>query len=76
MKVSKSKYFRKFTVIFGPDETDKFLDDFPNGRCLYMKPRSDLKPWGTREAMIEEELDISGLIQAVESKKFQRKKKV
>jgi len=58
MKVSKPKYFKKFSVIFSPKESEKFLDKFPNARCLSMKARTDLKPWGTREALMEEEIDL------------------
>ena len=56
MKIGKYKYFRKFTVIFSPDESQKFIDDFSNARCLAIKPRTDLKPWGTREAYMEERI--------------------
>jgi hypothetical protein len=58
MKVSKPKYFKKFSVIFKPDEAEKFLNKFPNARCLNMIPRTDLKPWGTREALMEEKIDL------------------
>ncbi len=58
MKIGKNKYFRKFTVIFGPDEAKEFIDKFQTARCLSMRSRTDLKPWGTREAYMEEQIKL------------------
>lgn len=57
MTVGKAQFYRRFKVIFGPQEKDKFLDRFPKARCISMRPRTDLKPWGTREAVMEETVD-------------------
>ncbi len=58
MKVKRVKYYRRFAVIFGPKEDKKLLDTYPSARIVSIRPRQNLKPWGTREAVLEEEIKV------------------
>ena len=61
MKESKPTYvhFKRVRVIFGPDEKNAFLDKYENWHMLWIKPRTKLKPWGTREAFMQ--IEVSSL---------------
>jgi hypothetical protein len=56
MRVRREKQlWRKITVTFGPQEKDKWLDEYA-GHCqlIHIEPLPRLKPHGTRRAYMWE----------------------
>ena len=54
MTVKNIRYLKTYKVIFAPDEERELLKRFPRARIQSIVPRTDLKPWGTREAVMTE----------------------